>query len=144
MAHRLRESREEKSRRGRGRGSCGSHFIKPPGNRQGCSFRSVCQESEPTEKSHVFKYNHKLHHHYNVIESQIQMVALHFCILQSGQTASSLSHPPFSSLHFSSFITPSVFMISLPCAAQQHAIDITEHFIGMFVCVCVCVSLLTR
>lgn len=76
MAHRLRESREEKSRRGRGRGSCGSHFIKPPGNRQGCSFRSVCQESEPTEKSHVFKYNHKLHHHYNVIENQIQMVAL--------------------------------------------------------------------
>lgn len=39
MAHRLRGVQRGEERWGRG--SCGSHFVKQPGNRQGCSFRRL-------------------------------------------------------------------------------------------------------
>lgn len=59
---------EEQEGRGTGRwsGSCGSHFIKQPGSRQRCSFRSVNQEPEFAEQNHAINRNHGYHHYTTV------------------------------------------------------------------------------
>lgn len=146
MAHRLRESREERNRRrrGRGSGSCGSHFIKQPRTRQRCSFRRIYKKSEFTEQNHAVKCNHKLHHDYNRVQSHIQMVALglschQYFTISTLQAATSSGysthyHPPLFFFYSSSFIAPSVFTISSPCAAQQHVLGITGHFMSLCVC----------
>ncbi len=123
--------------RGRGSGSCGSHFIKQPGTRQRCSVRSGNEESTFTEDNHAV-CNRELHHPYSLIQSQIQVAVL-WQSAHLGQavfmvTAFTIHHPP---LFFpSSFITPSVFAMSWPFLSTT----CPSHYWACYQCVCVCVS----
>lgn len=152
MAHRLRESREERNRRrrGRGSGSCGSHFIKQPRTRQRCSFRRINKKSEFTEQNHAVKCNHKLHHDYNRVQSHIQMVALGLSCHQYF-TISTLQAATSSG--YSTHYHPPLFFLFLIlhrslCLYDKLALCSTTtrpwHYWAFYEFVCVSPSLLTR
>lgn len=51
---------KEQQGRGRGSGSCGSHFIKQPENRQRCFSGSDAVNHNLTEQNHAIRWNKKL------------------------------------------------------------------------------------
>lgn len=106
---------KEQQGRGRGSGSCSSHFIKQPGNRQRCFSQPYWAESCNQVKQET-------HHHWNKIWSHIKMFACDaICILKADGTLqvanyygySAHYHPPFF------FKNPSPLLLFFPLKSNN-------------------------